>query len=207
MHFDAVVRGSRLGEVTLRVPGIHNVSNALAALAVADFLGVPFTTYQAALSSFGGVARRFTLRGELSGVMVVDDYGHHPAEVRATLAGARAGFGRRLVVAFQPHRYSRTRDLLDEFAVAFGDAHEVLVTDIYAAGEKPIAGVSAARLVEAMRACGHRGAVHVASRADVAAHAARILRPGDIFITLGAGDIWQTGEEVLALLRAKAASV
>src|SRR5262249_40167448 len=162
------------------------------ALAVSDFLQIPFAVYQSALASFGGVGRRFTVRGEQAGVMVVDDYGHHPAEVRATLAGARAGFGRRLGVAFQPprhtptpfppRRYTRTHGLLDEFAVAFHDAAEVLVCDIYPAGEDPIAGVSAARLVDAMRARGHRGARHVPTRADLAAAAVALLQPGDIFL-------------------------
>ncbi|HJZ86523.1 MAG TPA: UDP-N-acetylmuramate--L-alanine ligase [Polyangia bacterium] len=207
MRFSAVAYGQPLGEVSLRMPGVHSVANALAALAVADFLQIPFAVYQSALASFGGVGRRFTVRGEQAGVMVVDDYGHHPAEVRATLAGARAGFGRRLVVAFQPHRYTRTHALLDEFAVAFHDAAEVLVCDIYPAGEDPIAGVSAARLVDAMRARGHRGARHVPTRADLAAAAVALLQPGDIFLTLGAGDIWQTGDELLRLLAVKEASV
>jgi UDP-N-acetylmuramate--alanine ligase len=130
--------------------------------------------------------------------MVVDDYGHHPAEVRATLSGARSGFkDRRLVVAFQPHRYSRTRDLMGEFARAFNEAEVVAVCDIYGAGEEPIAGVSSARLVDEMRASGHGGALHVAKRGDVAAALLPELRDGDILITLGAGDIWMVGEEVL----------
>jgi UDP-N-acetylmuramate--alanine ligase len=207
MTFTAVAQGERKGEVCLRVPGAHNVANALAVLAVSDFLGVPFAVYQAALASFGGVARRFTLRGEQGGVLVVDDYGHHPAEIRATLAGARAGFGRRLVVAFQPHRYSRTRDLLDDFALAFNDAELVLVTDIYAAGEEPITGVSAARLCDAMRACGHRGVHYVPARADLARAAAALVRPGDLFLTLGAGDVHHSGDELLRLLGAEEALV
>jgi UDP-N-acetylmuramate--alanine ligase len=205
MRFAAVARGQALGEVVLRMPGAHNVSNALAVLAVADFLGVPFASYQAALASFQGVGRRFTVRGESGGVMVVDDYGHHPAEVRATLAGARAGFGRRIVCAFQPHRYTRTHALLEEFAVSFHDAEVVLVSDIYAAGEEPIAGVSAARLCQAMRARGHRGVRHVPARADLARAAAALLQPGDVFLTLGAGDVWQAGEELLVFLSTKEA--
>jgi UDP-N-acetylmuramate--alanine ligase len=201
-RFTAVRRGERLGEVTVAMPGAHNVENSLAVLAVADFLGVDFDTYREALASFEGVGRRFTVRGEARGIMVVDDYGHHPAEVRATLAGARAGFaGRRLVVAFQPHRYTRTRDLMDEFARAFNDAELVVVSDIYAAGEEPIDGVSAAALVGSMREQGHKGARHVARRGDLAAAIAPELRDGDIVITLGAGDVWQVGEELLGRLR------
>jgi UDP-N-acetylmuramate--alanine ligase len=201
--FTAVVRGKTLGPVELAMPGQHNVLNSLAVLAVADFLGIDFDTYREALAAFTGVGRRFTVRGEAGGVMVVDDYGHHPAEIRATLAGARTGFReRRLVVAFQPHRFTRTRDLLHEFARAFNEAEMVAVSDIYAAGEEPIEGVSSARLVEEMRACGHRGAIHVPKRADIAGVLGPRLVEGDIFITLGAGDVWQVGEEILSRLRA-----
>jgi UDP-N-acetylmuramate--alanine ligase len=204
MRFIASKGGARLGEVTLRIPGAHNVENALAALAVADALGIPFDVYRDAVAAFGGVARRFSQRGEAAGILVVDDYGHHPAEIRATLAGATGGFDRRLVVAFQPHRYTRTRDLLAEFAAAFDEAALVFVTDIYGAGEEPIPGVDAARLCEALRAHGHPGVHHVPARADLAGAAARLLRPGDLFLTLGAGDIWKSGEELLALLRQEA---
>ncbi len=199
-RFSAHARGEELGTVELAMPGAHNVQNALAVLAVADFLGVDFDTYARALSTFAGVKRRFTVRGEAGGVMVVDDYGHHHAEVRATLAGARRGFpNRRLVVAFQPHRYTRTRDLLGEFAAAFDDAELVAVSDIYAAGEEPIEGVDSARLVADMRARGHAGAVHIGKRSDVAAQLAPKLRADDIVITLGAGFVWQVGEDLLAL--------
>jgi len=130
--------------------------------------------------------------------MVVDDYGHHPAEIRATLAGARTGFkDRRIVAAFQPHRYTRTRDLLGEFARAFNEADLVAVCDIYAAGEEPIAGVDSARLVDEMRKSGHLAAHYVPKRADVAATLLPELREGDILITLGAGDVWMVGEEIL----------
>jgi len=201
-RFTAVARGKVLGTVELAMPGRHNVLNSLATLAVADFLGVEFDVYRAALASFQGVGRRFTVRGEAGGVMVVDDYGHHPAEIRATLEGARSGFAdRRVVAAFQPHRYTRTRDLMGEFARAFNEAELVAVCDVYAAGEEPIAGVTSARLVDEMRACGHRGALHVAKRAEVAAHLLPLLREGDIVITLGAGDVWMVGEEILKARR------
>ena len=207
-------RGEVLGEVTLAMPGAHNVLNALAVLAVADFFEVPFDTYRAALAGFTGVGRRFTVRGEARGVMVIDDYGHHPAEIQATLAGAHAGFvatqhgagrPRRIVAAFQPHRYTRTRDLLDEFAAAFDDASLVVVCDVYAAGEEPIAGATSAELVARMRARGHAAVQYVPRRADVAAYLQPLLRDGDLLITFGAGDVWQVGEDVLAGLRAKEA--
>jgi UDP-N-acetylmuramate--alanine ligase len=206
-RFTAIARGETLGRVEVAMPGRHNVLNSLAVLAVADFLGIDFDDTRAALAGFSGVGRRFTVRGEADGVMVVDDYGHHPEEIRATLAGARAGFrDRRLVVAFQPHRYTRTRDLMHDFARAFNEADEVVVCDVYAAGEEPIEGATSERMVAEMRASGHKRVEHIARRGDVAAAIAPRLRSGDIFITLGAGDIWQTGEEVLALLRARAAS-
>jgi UDP-N-acetylmuramate--alanine ligase len=205
--FTAVVRGKTLGPVELAMPGQHNILNSLAVLAVSDFLGIDFDVYRHALAGFSGVGRRFTVRGEAGGVMVVDDYGHHPAEIRATLAGARSGFPeRRLVAAFQPHRYTRTRDLMDEFARAFNEAEIVAVCDIYGAGEDAIEGVSSARLVEEMRAQGHRGAIHVPKRAEIAGVLGPRIQSGDIFITLGAGDVWQVGEEVLQQLRVNVAS-
>ena len=196
--FTAIARGKTLGRVELAMPGRHNVLNSLAVLAVADFLGVEFGVYQRALAGFSGVGRRFTVRGEAGGVMVVDDYGHHPAEIRATLAGARTGFkDRRIVAAFQPHRYTRTRDLLGDFARAFNEADLVAVCDIYAAGEEPIAGINSQRLVDEMRRSGHPGAHYVPRRADIAATLLPSLRDGDILITLGAGDVWMVGEEIL----------
>jgi len=196
--FMAIARGKELGRVILPMPGKHNVMNALAVLAVAEFLGVSFQHYKEAIASFEGVGRRFTVRGEAGGVMVVDDYGHHPAEIRATLEGARAGYrDRRIVAAFQPHRYTRTRDLMSDFARAFNEADLVYVCDVYAAGEEPIEGITSARLVDEMRASGHINATHVGKRGDLASTMAAELRPGDIVITLGAGDVWQTGEEIL----------
>ncbi len=204
-RFTVSHRGKRLGEVALKMVGAHNVLNALAAIAVAHELGIPFETTAEALASFAGVQRRFTVRGEVGGVMVVDDYGHHPAEVRATLAGARASFPqRRLVVAFQPHRYSRTRDLLSDFATAFNESDVLFLTDIYAAGEEPIAGVSGEKLFEAVRGCGHRDANFVPVRSELAARVTSRLQPGDVLITLGAGDITHAGEEILALLSPEA---
>jgi UDP-N-acetylmuramate--alanine ligase len=201
--FTAIARGRELGRVRLPMPGKHNVLNALAVLATVEFLGVSFDLYRDALASFQGVGRRFTVRGEEKGVMVVDDYGHHPAEVRATLEGARAGYrDRRIVVAFQPHRHTRTRDLMGEFACAFNEADLVYVCDIYAAGEEPIDGVSSERLVKEMRASGHPRAAYTGKRADMRALIAPELKNGDIVITLGAGDVWQVGEEILEARRA-----
>jgi UDP-N-acetylmuramate--alanine ligase len=207
-RFIALSHGERLGPVEVPMPGAHNVQNALAALAVSEFLGIPFATFQEAMRSFGGVGRRFTVKGRVirdgDEIMVVDDYGHHPAEVRATIAGARTGFpGRRLVVAFQPHRYTRTRDLLDEFSRAFDDADVVLIADIYGAGETPIPEVSSQVLAQRIRTHGHPAVRYVGARTHVATELCDLVLPGDIVVTLGAGDISHSGPELLSLLGAR----
>src|SRR6266481_3788041 len=200
-RFTVSYKGTVQGEVTLRMVGAHNVLNALACCAVAHELGIPFKVTVEALAEFAGVQRRFTVRGEVNGITVVDDYGHHPAEIRATLAGARASFPhRRIVCAFQPHRFSRTRDLFGEFATAFNDADALLVTDVYAAGEDPIAGISGARLLEAVKACGHRDATFV-ERGELARKLREKSVQGDLILTLGAGDITHASEELLELLK------
>jgi UDP-N-acetylmuramate--alanine ligase len=202
-RFDVVRRGEPLGEFCVRMPGIHNVLNALAVLAVTDELGVPHDVVREALATFAGVQRRFTVVGEESGVTVVDDYAHHPAEVQATLEAAVRAYGRRIVVAFQPHRYSRTRDCFDELVRAFNRADVLLVTDVYAAGEAPIAGADAKSLVGAIRSRGHRDVTHVPERAALAAALEARVRPGDIVLTLGAGDITRTAPELVAALAAR----
>jgi UDP-N-acetylmuramate--alanine ligase len=200
-RFVAWRHATELGEVVLPMPGNHNVLNALGVLAVSDFMGIPFETYVNALASFEGVARRFTVRGEVGGVTVVDDFGHHPAEVKATLSGAKAAFGgRRVIAAFQPHRYTRTRDQLTEFSRAFHDADKVVVCDIAPAGEKPIDGVSSEVVVKNARDAGHKDITYIGKREDVAAWLDGHAKPGDIVITLGAGNIQLTCNEVIALL-------
>jgi UDP-N-acetylmuramate--alanine ligase len=200
-RFVAWRHATELGEVTLPMPGAHNVLNALGVLAIADFMGIPFETYVKALAQFEGVARRFTVRGEVGGVTIVDDFGHHPAEVKATLDGARISFpGRRIIAAFQPHRYTRTRDQLAEFARAFHDADKVVVCDIAAAGEKPIDGVSSEVVVRNARDAGHRDITYVPKREDVATWLDQHAKPGDLVITLGAGNIQLTCNEIIALL-------
>jgi UDP-N-acetylmuramate--alanine ligase len=165
---------------------------------------VPLDQVRAALAEFGGVQRRFTVRGEAKGITVVDDYGHHPTEVMATLAGARKAFGRRVVVAFQPHRYTRTRDLLQEFATSFNDADVLFLTSIYAASEDPIPGITSEALGELITSYGHRDVTHVEKRVDLARAILPRLREGDIVLTLGAGDITAVGPELLQLLRGEA---
>jgi UDP-N-acetylmuramate--alanine ligase len=190
------VRGGARGEVMVRMPGIHYAQNALAALCVADVFEVPFTTTCEALAGFGGVDRRFSERGEAEGVLVVDDYGHHPTEIAATIAAAKL-YGRRLVVAFQPHRYTRTKDLMQQFAPALAGADEIVLTDIYAAGEPPIPGVDIQAMLRTFPA--GTEARYLARKGLSDALAAR-LRKGDLLLTLGAGDITQVATEVLGAL-------
>ena len=200
-RFVAWRRADELGEVVLPMPGEHNVLNALGVLVIADFLGIPFETYVKALASFEGVARRFTVRGEVGGITIVDDFGHHPAEVRATLAGAKQSFGgRRIVAAFQPHRYTRTRDQWQEFPRAFHDADKVVICDIFAAGEKPIDGISSEQLVRLAREAGHKDITYIPKREDLAAWLDAQAKAGDLVITLGAGNIQLACNDVIALL-------
>jgi UDP-N-acetylmuramate--alanine ligase len=197
MRFRAAARGRELGPVRLSIPGAHNVANALAAIAVGLEFEVPFARICSALESFRGVARRFEIVGERDGVTLVDDYGHHPTEIRATLLAARRGLGRRLLVAFQPHRYTRTRDCFDELARAFHDADHLLLTEVYAAGEDKLPGVSGASLAAAVRDCGHRAVDFVAERAAIVPRLRELARPGDVVIFLGAGDIGRLAREYL----------
>jgi UDP-N-acetylmuramate--alanine ligase len=181
--------GQPLGTLQLAVPGRHNLLNALAVVAVADEVGVEFERVSTALAAFQGAERRFQRHGEPGGVLLVDDYGHHPTEIAAVLAAARATLERRLIVAFQPHRYSRTQQLLEEFGPSLREADEVVLTDIYAASEDPIPGITVEVLAEAIRR-GSGRPVHVARRLDdVVSQVAALARPGDAVITLGAGSI------------------
>jgi UDP-N-acetylmuramate--alanine ligase len=199
-RFEVLSRGESLGELALQVPGAHNVANALAATAVGLDLEVPFTVIQRALGGFTGVQRRFQVKGEAGGVLVVDDYGHHPAEIRATLAAARRGFARRLVVVFQPHRYTRTFHLHAEFLSAFDEADVLLLTDIYPAGEPPIAGVHARPLAESIAARSGREVRYVGERGELLELLLTIVRPGDLLLTMGAGDIGTVADQLLARL-------
>jgi UDP-N-acetylmuramate--alanine ligase len=204
-RFEVYQRGVRLGECTLQVPGRHNVLNALAAVGVGLELEIPFPTIQRALAAFSGVQRRFQVLGRARGVTVVDDYGHHPAEIRATLAAARAAFEGRVITIFQPHRYTRTLHLRQEFLTAFGQADVLVVMDIYAAGEPAIPGVTGEDLAAGIRSHGHRHVIYLGNdRARVLAHVLEISRPGDLVLTLGAGDVSQIGPELLRQLGTEA---
>jgi UDP-N-acetylmuramate--alanine ligase len=195
--FSVSCRGERLGEVTLNVPGRFNIANALATIAVARELDMPFDTIRKGLEAFVGVHRRLEIKGKVNGVTVVDDYGHHPTEIRETLAAARQVWKDRIIVVFQPHRYTRTQKLFNEFLTAFPDADYLIVTDIYAASEKPIEGVSAASLCEGIRAHGHQGVIYLSGFDDMTDHLLAIAKPSDVIITQGAGSVWKVGEEFL----------
>jgi UDP-N-acetylmuramate--alanine ligase len=201
--FLVVHQGRDLGEVTLQIPGKHNVQNALAAIAVGLELGVPFAQIAAGVAKFTGVFRRWEVKAEVKGVTIVDDYAHHPTEIKATLAGAKSGWRRRVVCVFQPHLYSRTRDFYDEFGRSFFNADVLVLTDVYPAREEPIQGVSGELIANAAREFGHKQVHYVPDKKAVPAFLLSIVQPGDIVITMGAGDIWRYGEDFIAQAKAR----
>jgi len=186
-----------LGEFTLHVPGVHNVLNATAAIAVGVGLDVELDAIRTGLDQFRGVDRRFQLRGRAAGVSVIDDYGHHPTEIRATLAAAKQCGFRKVHVVFQPHRYTRTRDLVEEFTTAFGDADSLFVLDIYAASEKPVEGISGEALAATIREKGGLNAKYVSSFQAAVTSAVAVAQDGDMILTLGAGSVSQLGPMIL----------
>jgi UDP-N-acetylmuramate--alanine ligase len=203
VRFQVTYKEKDLGEFTLHVPGVHNVLNATAAIAVGTVLDIPAEQIRTALDGFRGVDRRFQLKGAAAGVSVIDDYGHHPTEIRATLAAARQCGFRRVHVIFQPHRFTRTRDLMDEFATAFADADTLCLLDIYPASEKPIAGITAEALVSRIAGAGKLRVAYASSFADAVATVAALAQPGDMVLTLGAGSVSQLGAMLLQKLATK----
>lgn len=196
--------GKLLGQVVLNVPGRYNVRNALAASAVALEVGLSFEQVAAALESFRGVSRRFAVRGEVDGVMVVDDYAHNPIKVAAVLRAARESWpNRRVLAIFQPHRYTRTKTTHRRFALAFQDADELMITEIYPADEDPIPGVSAELIIDAVRP--HRPVAYIPDKTTIAEQVLPQLRPGDLVLTMGAGDIWQVADALVAALHRRRA--
>jgi UDP-N-acetylmuramate--alanine ligase len=187
------------------VPGVHNVLNATAAVGVALELDIPAAVIKEGLEAFAGVDRRFSIRGRERGITVVDDYGHHPTEIKATLTAAQLANFSRVLVLFQPHRFSRTMHLLDEFGTAFHQADEVYLLDIYAASEKPIEGLDSHTLLEKVRIHGHRSAHYAASLEEGVKRLIEAARPGDVIITLGAGNVSQASEMIIEKLREAAA--
>ncbi len=204
IRFQVTYKEKDLGEFTLHVPGVHNVLNATAAIAVGTALDIPAEQIRSALDGFRGVDRRFQLKGSAAGVSVIDDYGHHPTEIRATLAAARQCGFRRVHVIFQPHRFTRTRDLMDEFAAAFGDADTLCLLDIYPASEKPIEGITAEALAGRIVGDGKLGVVYAPSFSDAVAAVVALAQPGDMVVTLGAGSVSQVGAMILEKLETRA---
>ncbi len=200
-----VWRGSDVvGDLTLRVPGMHNVYNSLAAITVGFELEVSFEKIAEGLNSFTGAGRRFQTKGEVDGVLVVDDYGHHPTEIRATLAAAKLGSGgRRIVVLFQPHRYSRTNDLMQEFARSFNNADVLFISDIYAASEDPIEGVTSEALTNAIKSFGHKEVSYIGGLDGAAEMLSNYVQPGDLVLTLGAGTVNRISDQLVQLLKEK----
>ncbi|MBR9975734.1 MAG: UDP-N-acetylmuramate--L-alanine ligase [Bacteroidetes bacterium] len=202
--FTVLRDGSELGVIDLGVPGEHNVENALATVAVSLELGIPFERIKAALDSFTGAFRRFEVKADTRGVLVIDDYAHHPTEVKVTLRGIKAGWRRRVICVFQPHTYTRTRDFSKDFGRAFMNADLLIVTDVYPARERPIQGVSGEIIADAARSFGHKNVAYVADKKDVPARLLEEVREDDIVITMGAGDIYLYGALFIEALEARA---
>jgi UDP-N-acetylmuramate--alanine ligase len=203
VNFEVVSQDRSLGQVVVGMPGQHNVLNALAAIAVGMELEMAFEDIKNGLINLGCLERRFQVKGDVGGIMVLDDYGHHPTEILLTLETARACWPeRRLIVVFQPHRYSRTKLLYDRFMLSFNDADLLILAPLYPAGESPISGVNSDWLYRGIREHGHKDVYLAKNRDEIIFHLTEILRPGDVVMTLGAGDIYQVGNELFRRLKA-----
>ncbi len=195
-------QGEDLGDITLNLPGLHNVYNAMASIAVGFELNIPFETIKSALETLEGVQRRMEVKGVAQGITVVDDYGHHPTEIKTTLQAVKESWpDKRIILAFQPHRYTRTRALFDEFSRAFYQSDLMVVMPIYSAGENPINGVDSSRLCEEIKAHGHKEVICMDGIESALSYLKDVLRSGDLLLTLGAGDVWKVGVAVLKGLR------
>jgi UDP-N-acetylmuramate--alanine ligase len=202
LRFTVLRDNQELGDVELQIPGKHNVQNALAAIAVGLELNVPFNKIKTGIEKFTGVFRRWEVKAEVDGMTIVDDYAHHPTEIKATLSGAKSGWRRRVVGVFQPHLYSRTRDFYEDFGRAFFNADVLVVTDVYPAREEPIQGVTGELIANAAKSFGHKNVHYVPDKKAIPDFLMTIKQPGDIIITMGAGDIWKFGEEFITKLKA-----
>ncbi len=216
VSFEAIYKGRDIGDFDLPLSGEHNVLNCLAAIGVALELQIDIPKIQEALKKFGGIQRRFEFKGEAKGIKIFDDYGHHPTEIKATLKAAKEGLlisGQnsearsqkpgRLFVLFQPHRYTRTKDLIDEFSTSFHDADFLILLDIYSAGEGPIEGINSPALFESIKKRGRNNALYIRNKEEVIRHMISHMHKGDVLLTLGAGDVWKIGENILHRLRGK----
>ena len=211
MSFETIYKGKNIGEFDLPLAGTHNILNSLAAIGAALELQIDRAKIREGLKSFDGIQRRFEFKGEVNGIKIFDDYGHHPTEIKATLKAAREGLfissqesgteTGRLFVVFQPHRYTRTKDLMDEFAPSFNDADSLILLAVYSAGEKPIKGANSETLLKRIKKAGHKSAVYITDKEKAIEHIITALQRGDMLLTLGAGDVWKIGEEVLITLK------
>ena len=201
--FKVRYNGEFLGEIELNVPGMHNVKNSLVAVAIARELGVDFETIKSAMKKFTGVYRRFEIKANVNDILVIDDYAHHPTEVSATLSAIRTGWDRRVVAVFQPHLYTRTRDFYQDFAKSFLDSDVFICTDVYPAREIPIQGISGKLITDAAEKFGHKNVIYVPDKKEIPDRLMEIVKPGDIVVTMGAGDIWKYGEEFIKKLKSK----
>jgi len=196
-----------MGRVNLSIPGWHNVLNSLAAVAVGHELEIPFSAICRGLQGMTGVQRRFQIKGEVNDITIIDDYGHHPTEIKAVLKTIAQSYpGRRRFVLFQPHRYTRTQALFDDFTTAFYQSDVLIVTDIYAASEPPIHGVHAEKLAAAIQQHGHGNTSYVPDHMDLVSLLVEEVQEGDVILTLGAGNVWQTGEALLEKLKEREGS-
>ncbi len=202
-EFEALSKDRSLGRFKVNLPGVHNAYNALASIAVGLELEIDIETIREALADFNGVHRRFQLKGIVGGIMLIDDYGHHPTEIKMTLSAAKDGWDRRTVVLFQPHRYTRTKDLMEDFSTAFYLADKLVLTEIYPAGEERIDGVSAYNLYKGIKEHGHKDVIYIGDKEKIVRYLIKELKDGDIFMTLGAGDVWKIGEEILKKLEVR----
>jgi len=199
--FDVYYQGEFLGEMELNVPGEHNIANSLAAIAVGRYIGFTLEQIRGALQCFSGAKRRFQTKGEIDGIWVVDDYAHHPTEIRSTLMAAQQTKPKRLIAVFQPHRFTRTKLLREEFGKAFSGADVIVLTDVYAAGEQPIPGINGALLAQEVEQQEGRSVIYIEGREDIPDYLYSIAQDGDLIITMGAGNIWQAGELLVEKLR------
>ncbi len=195
-EFTLFIKNQNMGCIKINMPGIHNVYNSLAAVTVGMEMDIPFNLIKKGLDNFGGVNRRFYIKGKINNALVIDDYGHHPVEIKATLEAAKKGFNKKNIVVYQPHRYSRTRDLMDQLATSFYNADKLIITDIYAASEKPIEGVNVSVLLDKIKDYGHKDVEYIKDFSDIADYVAKIAND-ELIITVGAGDIWKVGEMIL----------
>ena len=199
-RFNLINEGTDLGKIHLRMPGVHNVKNALGVIALALELDIPFDTIAKALSEFEGVRRRFEIKKRIAGMMIVDDYAHHPTEVKSSLSAAQTGWDRRVIAVFQPHLYSRTRDFKDEFGSSFNHADVVIITDIFPAREAPIEGVTGKLIADAVKSSGHKEVHYLPEKEKISDFLIDFATEGDMIITIGAGDIYKIGEEFIQKL-------